>query len=266
MTTIPTIPYGRIADSTETFAGCSSMRGNFSADLSSTTTANRMFDGCSSLNTATITHASSAGSNGRISSAQYMFRNCTSLTSASIPIGVLPSATPMSTTNMFNGCSKLTTVTLNIINSGNISTASAMFNGCTRLTTINATGVGSIDASYCTTFSQMFNNCNKLTAIPSIINTKNVKTFSNMFNKCSVLTSIPQYDMTSATALVNYMGSCPQLTNTSLNNVMGSLLTATSYTSTKTLKTVGFTSAQATTAAGLSNWSALSAAGWTTGY
>ena len=41
---------------------------------------------------------------------------------------------------------------------------------------------------------------------------------------------------------------------------------ATSYTGTKTLSTLGLTSAQATICQGLSNYSAFTSAGWTTGY
>ena len=56
------------------------------------------------------------------------------------------------------------------------------------------------------------------------------------------------------------------LTDESLNNIMATMLTATAYIGTKTLSHTSLTSEQATKCTTLSNYSAFTAAGWTTGY
>ena len=137
--------------------------------------------------------------------------------------------------------------------------------------------------------SYMFYKCYYLTTAP-LLDTSNVTNTRNMFQSCLALTSIPQYDLSKSTSVIQmfwdcsklenvpvftltamqycaeWFKSCSKLTNESLNNIMASLLTATSYTGTKTLAYIGLTSTQATTCTGLSNWSALQSAGWTTGY
>ena len=60
--------------------------------------------------------------------------------------------------------------------------------------------------------------------------------------------------------------NCPKLSDNSLNNIMQMCINAVSYTGTKTLKYIGLSQTQATTCQSLSNWSAFTNAGWTTGY
>ena len=56
------------------------------------------------------------------------------------------------------------------------------------------------------------------------------------------------------------------LSDESLNNILAMCANATSYTGTKTLAYIGLTSAQANKCKTLSNYSAFTSAGWTTGY
>lgn len=60
--------------------------------------------------------------------------------------------------------------------------------------------------------------------------------------------------------------NCIKLSDESLNNILAMCANATSYTDTKTLERIGLTSEQATKCTTLSNYSAFTAAGWTTGY
>ena len=163
---------------------------------------------------------------------------------------------------------------------------SYMFAG-TKITSIPST----CDFSETTNISYMCMQCSKLEEIPSDMNTSKVTNWFGAFRYCSSLTEIPVLDFSAATSLnmtfayctllttfpqcnwskitatQNIFQNCPALSNDSLNNIMASLLTATITNSTyKTLKYIGLTSDQATTCTGLSNWAALSAAGWTTGY
>jgi hypothetical protein len=59
---------------------------------------------------------------------------------------------------------------------------------------------------------------------------------------------------------------CISLSDESLNNILAMCTNATKITSNKTLEYIGLTSDQATRCQSLSNYSAFTAAGWTTGY
>lgn len=151
---------------------------------------------------------------------------------------------PTDLSSMFRDCTSLTGIKgLEIYRatnfSGKISMAS-MFNGCSSLTTMNI-------------------NTARYTVSPSNINAA--------FKGCTNLTtfSIPDLSAVTGTGLQNAFQDCPSLSSTSLNNILAALATS-AVTSNKTLKYIGLTSTQATTCTGLSNWAALSAAGWTTGY
>ncbi len=125
--------------------------------------------------------------------------------------------------------------------------------------------VPSLNTSKVTNMSQMFNSCGSLKSIPQM-DTSLVASFYNFCYNNGFLRDVPFYNIPNATTLNNMYVSCNNLSNESLNNIMASLLTATSYTGTKTLKYIGLSSAQATTCTTLSNWTELSNAGWTTGY
>ena len=141
--------------------------------------------------------------------------------------------------------------------------------------------VSKCDFSNMTDFSSTFAQTNIVT-LPSI-DTSNGTSFGSifdydgMFAGCTHLENFPILDMTNATIiggmfrykpgpLSSYETCCTSLTNDSLNNIMASLLTMQKYTGEKTLNYIGLTQTQATTCQGLSNWTALSNAGWTTGY
>ena len=87
-----------------------------------------------------------------------------------------------------------------------------------------------------------------------------------MFKNCSKLTTIPLLDTNKVTYMQNMFFGCTNLTDESLNNILAMCTNATSYTNTKTLKYIGLTSDQANRCKILSNYSAFTSAGWTTGY
>lgn len=150
-----------------------------------------------------------------------------------------------------------------------------------------------LDTSAVTTFAYAFRECRKMTAVPNYnfssnkslnyafyncyelvdaSNTANqgpLTTISYAFRYCSKLENVPQWDLShfTGTSWAYCFGGCTSLTNESLNNILGSIATIpTNLTSNRTLSYLGLTSAQATTCQGLSNWTAASNAGWTTGY
>jgi len=119
-----------------------------------------------------------------------------------------------------------------------------------------------INTSNATDMSLMFFDCHGLNNIAAI-DTHAVKNFSMSFYYCSGLMSVPQLDLSSATNLSSMFQNCSSLSNESLNNILASLVTATSYSGQKKLSSIGLTSNQAQVCRTLSNWQACVDAGWT---
>lgn len=135
------------------------------------------------------------------------------------------------------------------------------------------TSLPQIDTSNVVNMKNMFNNCINLTSLPQI-DTSNVTDMQNFCNFCIKLVNVPVLDCSNIKATIatntankNMFNNCPLLSNESLNNILAMCKDMQSYYSShKTLKRIGLSSEQATICTGLSNWSALQSAGWTTGY
>lgn len=175
-----------------------------------------------------------------------------------IEISPLNTSNVTNMTSMFASCTSLTSIPL--LDTSSVTNMSYMFQNCSNLITIPL-----LDTSSVTNMNQMFRDAKNLTEIPQL-NTSSVIYMSYIFSGCSKLTTVPQLNMSSITSMSNIFDGCYDLSDDSLNNILASLLTATSYTGTKTLDYIGLTSDQATTCATLSNWAACEEAGWTTGY
>ena len=231
-----------------------------------------MFDGCrnimavGNLNTKNITDM------------QYMFGDCSFLSS-------IPNLNTSNVTNMygmFSSCSALTAIPQ--LNTSKVTDMQRMFYNCSALTAIpqldtskvtnmnsmfcyckNLTAIPQLDTSNVTDTQHMFYNCSALSSIPNL-NTSMAISMTCMFSDCQKLVTVPQLNLLKATTLTLMFHNCDVLSNESLNNIMASCISATSYTSTKTLKYMGLSSTQATTCQSLSNYQAFLNAGWTTGY
>lgn len=160
--------------------------------------------------------------------------------------------------SMFSDCSNLTTIPL--LNTSSVTDMFGMFSSCKNLTEISL-----LDTSNVTNMNSMFSDCRNLTTIPKL-NTSKVTNMYFMFSGCTNLTTISLLDTSTTTNMTSMFLDCPNLSDDSLNNILAMCKNATSYTSTKTLKYIGITSEQATKCTTLSNYSAFTSAGWTTGY
>lgn len=129
----------------------------------------------------------------------------------------------------------------------------------------NIVKIPPIDTSNLTSAYAMFQNCRKLIAVPQI-DTSNVTNMNYMFQNCLSLETIPLLDTSKVTSMQMMFSGCTKLTNESLNNILLMCANASAYTGTKTLKYFGLSEEQATRCQSLSNYSAFTAAGWTTGY
>ena len=148
---------------------------------------------------------------------------------------------------------------INQLNTSSVINMDYMCNGCANLQTIPL-----LDTSSVTIMTNMFNGCKNLTTIP-LLDTSKVTNMSNMFYYCSSLTTIPLLNTSNVTNMTSMFAYCPNLSDESLNNILAMCTNAVKVTN-KTLSQIGLTRDQATKCTTLSNYSAFTAAGWTTGY
>ena len=110
-----------------------------------------------------------------------------------------------------------------------------------------------------------FHSCKSITSIPQL-NTSLTYDFWGFVKNCTSLVTVPILDMNKATVMQSMFSGCINLSDESLNNILAMCTNATSYTKTKTLAYIGLSEEQANKCKTLSNYSAFTAAGWTTGY
>ena len=158
--------------------------------------------------------------------------------------------------NMFEVCKNL--INISLLDTSNVTSMGHMFYNCTNLTSIPQLNTSSV-----TNMQGMVSGCTLLTSIP-LLDTNSVTSMYGMFYNCTNLTSIPQLNTSSVTIMQGMFYNCTSLSNESLNNIL--YMCVHSATTTKTLKYIGLTQEQANICKTLSNYSAFTSAGWTTGY
>lgn len=174
------------------------------------------------------------------------FSNCSALVSLDLEGIALSYYCPLNGT--FSGCASLGNIDVHHWTGWNGTEIASMFYGCTSTEEIDISGLGTLYRV--TSIAHWFNGCTNLRTIhfpPTVM-------LSGVTNSSSTLNSA--------------FARCPNLDNDTLNTILGFLPTMTKITtaSYKTLSRLGFSSDQATLMQTLSNWSAASNAGWTTGY
>lgn len=284
LTAIPNVPLNSIVSMDSMFSGCTGLTGAISISGGSNSNSDRrtnMFYGCTGITSVTLTgttfygvtaldgmfwgcnHLETFNAGATNTTVPYQdltrfFRGCSRLSSFK---NIAVDGLVVSYYETFRDCSSLTTIPLMV--SGCMSLQGVCQN-CASLTTLQITG----SAATCRTFVSAFSGCTSLTAIPAM-DTSSAIRFTTMCYGCSSLTTFPVLDFSAiaktTNGLQNMVAGCPLLSNESLNNIMASIV-AGDVRYNKNLKYIGLSSAQATTCTTLSNWPALSAKGWTTGY
>ena len=236
-----------------------------------------MFDGCKKINNSNLPISTIPSSVTRMSSMLYG----TSITS--IPNWDFSYVKDMET--LF-GYTKLTGA-INLTNINNAEVLSSLFVGCKNITSINISVPKAIYMGHCfdgctnltsititnmtdsvTSIGGLFNGCSSLVTAPNLVTT-NVMSMPNLFNNCTLLEDIPEYVTNKVTNMYQFyqmVTNCPNLTDTSLNNILNMCRKSGITSGTRTLKNMGLTQEQATRCQSLSNYSAFTNAGWTTGY
>lgn len=126
------------------------------------------------------------------------------------------------TSQMFLGCSSLTSIDLSSFDTSASTDMSYMFDTCTALTSID---LSSFDTSAVTSMGNMFSGCSALTSLDlSSFDTSAVTSMYNMFYNSSSLTNLllgPNFFKTSAVTRIDF-SSCSKWTN---ETVVTSLVT-----------------------------------------
>ena len=247
LTTIPLLNTINVTNMSYMFLNCPSLTTIPLLDTSKVTNMQNMFNGCINLTTIPLLNTSN------VTNMSNMFNNCDKLTE--IPLLDTSKVTGMS--SMFSSCSSLTTIPL--LDTSKVTDTRYMFQYCSNLTTIPL-----LNTSNVTDMSSMFSYNDKLTEIP-LLDTSNVISTSYMFFYCDILMTIPLLNTSNVTNMSSMFQYCPNLSDESLNNILAMCTNAVKVTN-KKLNYIGLTRDQATKCTTLSNYSAFTAAGWTTGY
>lgn len=161
--------------------------------------------------------------------------------------------------NMFEYCSYLMEVAN--LDYSKASQLQYIFDSCSNLKSIsnfNVTG----------NIQNAFLSCGKLETLQGNIKTNSLR---STFSGCTNLKSVPVIDVSSASssnAFQNTFQNCTNLTDTSLDNILQTCISAVSYTGTKTLARLGFTATNypASRIQALPHYQDFIDAGWTIGY
>jgi surface protein len=119
--------------------------------------------------------------------------------------------------NMFYGCSSLTSLDLSTFSTNNVENMSYMFQDCSQLTQLD---VSKWDTSKVTNMRYMFNSCSQLTQLDlGNWDTSNVTRMDDMFYGSSKLTQldVSKWDMSSVTNMTHMFNDCPNLSTIFLN-------------------------------------------------
>ena len=144
-----------------------------------------------------------------------MFSGCSSLTSLNVSNFNTTNVTNMSW--MFEGCSSLTSLDLSNFNTENVTDMCGMFNACNSLKSLD---LSNFNTENVTNMGYMFMNCNNLIYINiSNFNTKKVTDMANMFTSCYRLTSldVSNYNTENVTNMSWMFLDCFSLTSLNLS-------------------------------------------------
>ena len=162
-----------------------------------------MFRECSSLTSLDVSNFNTAN----VTTMEGMFWNCTSLTN--LDISNFDTSKVTSMRYMFAGCSKLTSLDISSFDTSKVTNMQSIFAGCSSLISLD---LSSFNTSKVTTMQYMFSACSSLTSLDlSNFNTSNVTNMSYMVQNSSKLKNlnISNFDFTKVTNYTNMFTNVP---------------------------------------------------------
>lgn len=219
-------------------------------DLQSRYNCQNMFDKSNLLHCPPLTLGSMASGAGNITT-NYMFRQ-TFIEDIELS-SVNNNALTIYLTNTFYDCSRLKTAKFN----ANIELSEGAFNGCSTLDTLSFEKTLSAGQ-----LRYVFRGCSSLVSLPSIV-TSGITLATEMCKGCTILENVPIYDFSSVTNMQNAFQNCPNLSDTSLDNILVMSINATAFTGTKSLAYWGIANTYDSRIVNLPHYQDFIDAGWT---
>ena len=145
-----------------------------------------------------------------------MFEGCSGLTSLDLSHFNTQNVTNMRW--MFLGCSGLTSLDVSHFNTQNVTDMQSMFSGCSVLTSLDLSHFNPQNVTF---MSYMFYGCSGLTSLDlSHFNTQSVTSMFGMFNGCSALTSLDlsHFNTQNVTDMDGMFSGCKALTSLDLSH------------------------------------------------
>ena len=174
-------------------------------DISSATSMDSMFYGCSSLASLDV----SGWDTSSVTSMDSMFFGCSKLSSLDASGWDTSSVTNMF--RMFYGCSSLSSLDASGWDTSRVTNMDSMFSGCSSLASLDLSGW---DTSRVTNMFWIFSGCSSLASLDlSGWNTSKVTSMDGMFFGCSSLASldVSRWDVSSATSMGGIFCGCSKL-------------------------------------------------------
>ena len=162
-----------------------------------------------------------------VTNMQEMFNACSKLTSLNLTSFNTAEVTNMS--YMFKSCKALTSLDLTSFNTEKVTDMQGMFWECSDLTSLNLT---SLNTENVTNMTGMFKDCTDLTSLDlSNFNTAKVTKMNQMFFQCYALTSLDlsSFNTAEVTKMDYMFKSCNALTSLDLSNFNTAEVTNMSY-------------------------------------
>ena len=163
----------------------------------------------------------------KVTNMQEMFNACSKLTSLNLSNFNTAEVTNMS--YMFKSCKALTSLNLSNFNTEKVTDMQGMFWECSDLTSLNLT---SLNTENVTDMTGMFKDCTDLTSLDlSNFNTAKVTKMNQMFFQCYALTSLDlsSFNTAEVTKMDNMFKSCNDLTSLDLSNFNTAKVTDMTY-------------------------------------
>ena len=160
----------------------------------------------------------------RLASAQdsslgyHSWEDCTSLIRKA-DLSELEASSIVSMSNMFSGCTSLTSVDLSGLDTSSVINMRYMFSQCASLTSLNLSG---LDTSSVIDMSSMFSECSSIASLDlSKLNTSSVASVCSMFFYCTNLKSVDLsgLDTSNITDMRSVFYNCSSLTSLDLSGL-----------------------------------------------
>ena len=207
----------------DSFKNTISIEFNDNFNTSKVTNMEWLFRNCSSLSSIDLNRFNTASA----TTMERLFFRCSSL--EKIDFSSFNTSQVVNLAGMFTFCSSLTSLELSSINTSKVTDMSVMFSWCSSLESLDLNG---FNTSNVTNMGQMFYKCLSLTNLDlSSFNTSKVNDMNSMFSYCTSLTSLDlsNFNTKNVSKITSMFSECSSLTNLDLSNFNTSKITMYGY-------------------------------------